>query len=62
MKAKPGRLNQTVANASTKSTTMFFSQEIDEDRLENAKKRQENFTNQEKKLLVDQIEDLTNTL
>ena len=33
---KPNRLNQTVANASTKSQTMFFSQEVDEDRLEKA--------------------------
>lgn len=51
-----------MANASTKSTTMFFSQEIDEERLENAKKRQKEYQNCDKKILIDQIEDLTSTL
>lgn len=46
-KKKPGRLNQTVANASTKSTTMFFSQEVDEERLGNLKTRQEQFSTKE---------------
>ena len=37
------RLNQTQATGSTKSTTMFFSQEVDEDRLENQKKRNQHY-------------------
>ena len=55
-------MNQTVANASTKSTTMFFSQEIDEERLDNAKKRQMQFQSSEKKILAEQVDDLTATL
>jgi hypothetical protein len=59
---KKTRLNNTVVTTSTKSTTNIFSQEIDEDRLENAKQRQKQFQNCEKKLLVEQVEDLTATL
>ena len=59
---KKKRLNNTVATASTKSTTNIFSQEIDEDRLDNAKQRQKQFQTCEKKLLIEQVEDLTATL
>ena len=58
----PTRLNQTVANQTTKSQTMFFSLEIDEGRLDQAKQRQKQFEACEKKQLVDQVEDLTATL
>ena len=57
-----GRLNQTVANASTKSTTMFFSQEVDEERLGNLRQRQAAFECREAKKLQEQVEDLTATL
>ena len=63
MKRNQGtRLNQTVANASTKHTTMFFSQEVDEERLGNLRQRQNAFECRETKKLQEQIEDLTATL
>ena len=52
----------TVANATTKSSTMFFSQEVDEERLDQAKNRQAQFESRETKKLLEQIEDLTKTL
>ena len=59
---KKGRLNQTMANASTKSTTMFFSQEVDEERVGTLKQRQQVFESRETKKLLEQVEDLTATL
>lgn len=41
---------------------MFFSQELDEERLEIAKKREKDYLNCDKKILIEQIEDLTSTL
>jgi len=47
----PSRLNQTVANASTKSQTMLFSQDVNESRVETLRvSRQVFFANEKKKL------------
>ena len=60
---QPGsRLNQTVANTSTKSQTFFFSSEVDEQRVERIRNARKEFTESEKSKLLEQIEDLTTTV